>query len=189
MILGLQNGTVKLVDHDPAWETEAADVIKRLWAIFGAVAKDIQHIGSTAIRHIKAKPVVDLIVAVDNFEDALAITPELEASEFLFRGWEGKEEKNPRFQREVDDALTHFIHIIKTDSQNWHNYINFRDYMNAHPVVAREYEALKLRLEEEVKISGDYLIYHPGKQQLMAEMIHAANQWDVQGRINSYVRL
>ena len=120
---------------------------------------------------------IDLIVAVDDFEDALAITSELEANEFLFRGWEGQEEKNPRFQREVDGALTHYIHVIKTGSQNWYNYVNLRDYMNAHPVVAWGYEALKLRLEEEVKIGGDYLIYHPGKQQFMADTIQSANQW------------
>ena len=76
--------------------------------------------------------------------------------------------------------LTHYIHIVMADNQQWYNYINFRDYMNAFPAVAFEYEALKLRLAEENK--NDYSNYHHGKQHYIAEMIKIANHWDDLGR-------
>ena len=98
MILGLKSGDVELVDHDPEWEVNAADTIKQLWDIFGLMAKDIQHVGSTAILHIKAKPVIDIAVAVWSFEEALALSPILEEKGFIFRGWEGKDERQPVFQ-------------------------------------------------------------------------------------------
>jgi GrpB-like predicted nucleotidyltransferase (UPF0157 family) len=59
-------------------------------------------------------------------------------------------------------------------------YINFRDYMNAFPAVALEYEALKLRLAAENK--NNYPNYHHGKQKYIADMIKTANYWDVTGR-------
>lgn len=78
MILGLKCGVAELADHDPEWEINAADTIKRLWDILGSAAKDIQHVGSSAIRHIKAKPVIDIAVSVWSFEEVLTLSPALE---------------------------------------------------------------------------------------------------------------
>ena len=58
MRLGLRSGTVELVDHDLRWEMIAAQTIEQLWSVFNSTAKDIQHIGSTAIKGIKAKPMI-----------------------------------------------------------------------------------------------------------------------------------
>ena len=187
MILGLENGVVKLYDHDPEWKVNADITIKRLWAILGSTAKDIQHIGSSAIRHIKAKPVIDIAVAVSNFEEVLLLTPDLEKEGFIFRGWEGKEERQPVFQcgeylpkEKVMLILTHYIHIVMADNQQWLNYINLRDYMNAFPIVALEYEALKLQLSE--KNRNDYDSYHKGKQNYIVEMSKNASIWHISGR-------
>ena len=98
MVLGLKCGVAELADHDPEWEVNAADTIKRLWNILGSVAKDIQHVGSSAIRRIKAKPVIDIAVSVWSFEEVLKLSPALEKEGFIFRGWEGKEERQPVFQ-------------------------------------------------------------------------------------------
>ncbi len=187
MLLGLKRGLLELTDHDPDWETNAADTIKRLWGILGPAAIDIQHVGSSAIRHIKAKPVIDIAVSVLNFEDVLMLSPDLEKEGFVFRGWEGNEERQPVFQcgeyipeENAMGILTHYIHIVLSDNQQWHNYINFRDYMNAFPTVALEYEALKVRLAEDFRT--DYSSYHHGKQNYISEMIKKANNWDITGR-------
>ena len=68
MTIGLKHGTVELAPHDPDGERLAAETIEKLWSIFGSVATDIQHVGSTAVRGIKAKPIIDIAVAVDNFQ-------------------------------------------------------------------------------------------------------------------------
>ena len=64
MNLGLKRGTAELAEHDPEWEILAAKTINRLWYIFGSIAMDIQHFGSTAIKNIKAKPIIDIAVAL-----------------------------------------------------------------------------------------------------------------------------
>ena len=84
-------------DHDPKWEENAVNTIKRLRSILGSAAIDIQHIGSTAIRHIKAKPVIDIAVLVRNLSEVLALTPALEKGGFIFRGWEERRTGNPSF--------------------------------------------------------------------------------------------
>lgn len=73
MMIGLKRGTVALFDHEKEWEIEAQNTISRLKNILGDVAKDIQHIGSTSILSIKAKPIIDIVVAVDDFNEFLAL--------------------------------------------------------------------------------------------------------------------
>ena len=93
MTLGLKRGTVALVPHEAAWEAEAARTIAKLKGILGDVAVDIQHVGSTAIPAIHAKPIVDIAVAVRSFAEINAKQAELEARGFYRRSWndEGQE--------------------------------------------------------------------------------------------------
>ena len=75
-MIGLKRGIIKLCDHEKEWEKEAQDTIIQLKNVLGDVAKDIQHVGSTSIPMIKAKPIIDIAVAVDDFKDILALEQE-----------------------------------------------------------------------------------------------------------------
>lgn len=71
MPLGLKRGTVQLEPHDKQWDEIAIQTIKTLKSILGDDAIDIQHIGSTAIPAIKAKPIIDIAVGVTDFENMI----------------------------------------------------------------------------------------------------------------------
>lgn len=182
MVLGVKHNEVKLVNHNPEWEINASDIIKQLYDILGTAAKDIQHIGSTAIRHIKAKPVIDIAVLVQNFDEVLRLSPALKEKGFFFMGWEGKENRQPVFQcgeyvqgEKNMRILTHYIHIVMQGNQQWNNYLNFRDYMNAFPAFAVEYETLKLKLEKENRNGGNLHTYHNGKRNYVEKLIETVN--------------
>ena len=68
-MIGLKRGTVELLPHQMIWETKAAGTIHLLKEILNDVAIDIQHVGSTAIQNIHAKPIIDIAVAVDNLNN------------------------------------------------------------------------------------------------------------------------
>ena len=149
-MLGLKRGTVQLCEHEQAWEIEAQNTILRLKEILGAVIKDIQHVGSTSIPSIKAKPIIDIAIAVDDFEDVLLLEEELKKQGFYYRPKVDLGEQllfaSGSYYDSTGDLQTHFIHIVKTGSMDWRNYINFRDYLNSRPVVAKAYEDLKVLL-------------------------------------------
>ena len=84
-MIGLKRGTVRLYDHEKEWEIEAQNTISRLREILGDVIKDIQHVGSTSILSIKAKPIIDIALAVDDFHDILAFEKELRDNGFYYR--------------------------------------------------------------------------------------------------------
>ena len=158
-MLGLKRGTVKLCEHEKEWELEAQNTIARLKQILGNVIKDIQHVGSTSVISIKAKPIIDIAVAVDDFDDILRFENELKDNGFYYRPNAQPSLKNQllfacgSFYEGTGDLQTHFIHVVRKNSMDWVNYINFRDYLNNTPSVAKEYEDLKVALSLQVLFS------------------------------------
>lgn len=84
-MIGLKKGTVELCSHEKEWELEAEKTIALLKSILGDVIRDIQHIGSTSIPSIKAKPIIDIAVAVDDFHSVLVFEQELKKNGFYYR--------------------------------------------------------------------------------------------------------
>ncbi len=174
MSIGLKRGTVRLEPHDPAWDQSAREVMAALREILGSDARDIQHIGSTAIQGILAKPIVDIAVGVEDLEDMRGHDPELAARGFLFRG-----EDVPGQLLYVlagpEDIRTHHIHTVIWGQKDWNNYINFRDYLNCHPDMAQRYSQLKEKLWGQY--GEDRRAYTQSKQALIDEILALAGKW------------
>lgn len=185
-MLGLKRGTVQLCEHEKEWEIEAQNTIVLLKEILGDVIKDIQHVGSTSILTIKAKPIIDIALAVDNFDDILAYEKELKDVGFYYR---------PNVQESLRDQLlfacgnfydgtgelqTHFIHVVKTNSMDWVNYINFRDYLNSTPLAAKAYEDLKVSLAQQAPADSGREKYLKGKHDFIIYTLRKA-------LVNSYL--
>lgn len=150
-MIGLEKGTVRLEKHDPEWEAEARRTIDKLKEILGGGARDIQHVGSTAVRSIMAKPIIDIAVAANSYGCVLRHAKELERAGFYYLPEDSKDMDQLFFAAGsyyagTGDLQTHFVHVVPHGSMQWINYINFRDYLNATPEAAKEYEALKLSL-------------------------------------------
>lgn len=180
MPLGLKRNIVQLVDYDLEWKKLAAQTICQLWRILGSAAKDIQHIGSTAIRHIKAKPMIDIAVAIADFKEVEKLFSELESNGFSNRGWFLEEHMIFTVGEDIgpdDRVTTHNIHIVKAGSSDWHDPINFRDYLNAHPSAAKAYEALKIKLAREYPYDQGRKRYADGKSAFVQQTLQAAAEW------------
>ena len=181
IVLGLKRGVVELVEHDSEWKNAAAETIELLWQIFGSIAKDIQHIGSTAIENIKAKPIIDIGVLIDDFSEAEALYSELEKNGFSNRGGLLDRQSMVFSMGEdipPDDRITtHYLHIVKSDDKDWHDYITFRDYLNAHASIAKAYEALKIKLATEYPYDKGRLKYVDGKNAFITQTLHDALIW------------
>ena len=177
-MVGLKRGTVQLCEHEKEWETEAQNTIARLKEILGDVIKDIQHVGSTSILTIKAKPIIDIAVAVDKFDDILAYEKELKDAGFYYRPKSDLGAQllfaSGSLYEGAGDLQTHFIHVVLTDSMDWINYINFRDYLNRTPSVAKEYEDLKVSLVLQAPIDSGREKYLKGKHDFIVNTLRKA---------------
>lgn len=170
--MGLKHGSVALCDRQVAWENNAASAIQDLKALFGELALDIQHVGSTAIRHIKAKPIIDIAVGVSSVDALTEVLPRLDAG--IYRRSHNRHSNDLLYVIDdpTNDTRTHQIHILPVNSVQWHNFVDFRDYMNAFPGKAKAYEQLKLELAR--KHPDDTMAYTDGKQPFMNQHLFEA---------------
>ena len=176
-MLGLKRGTVELLPHEKEWETQAKQVIDLLWEVLGDVARDIQHVGSTSITRICAKPILDIAVGMSEPEQMLEFCSALEARGVIFRAHGGDDEGGLLFVMgdfEADTRSCH-IHVVVWQGKAWYNYINFRDYLNAVRSQALRYEACKRELA--VRFAQDRVHYTEGKGPLIARLLEQADQW------------
>ena len=149
-----------IADADPAWpglfEAEAA----RIRDALGARAARIDHIGSTSIPGLAAKPIVDIQVSVDSLEPRADYVPALIGLGYRHAG----DPFNPDheyFSRDLDTGSGFHIHVCRTGS-NWERrHLAFRDHLREHPDEAAAYERLKRRLAREHP--RDIMSYVDGK--------------------------
>ena len=177
-MLGLQRGTVRLYPHEKAWEAEAEQTIIMLRKLLGDDAKEIQHVGSTAVPTICAKPIIDIALAVNSFDDVMKHLPTLQAAGFYYRAQNNISGQKlfacGSFYDGTGDLQTHFIHVVLTDSEQWRDYILFRDYLNRHSDTAKAYENLKLSLAEAAPADAGRERYLQGKRDFIAAVLRKA---------------
>jgi GrpB-like predicted nucleotidyltransferase (UPF0157 family)/predicted acetyltransferase len=148
-----KNDSIELVAYDNQWPGMAELEIKSLRNVLPKNhIIDIQHVGSTAIPGISAKPIIDIQIAVDS----LTTIKQTAINQLKMLGYEYWNE-NPDPERmffvkgmpPFGEKRTHHVHIVELDSKHWQGKILFRDCLISHPEIAREYEELKRKLATE----------------------------------------
>lgn len=175
--LGLEPGRVLLRPHDPAWrdlfEQERRELLRRI----GPDVLDIQHVGSTAIPGIMAKPIIDIAVAVESFEEAVVCIAPLEELGYEYKGELGIPRRH-YFAR--GHARTHHLHMVEIASEQWRVMTLFRDYLRAHPAEAAAYQALKLDLA--TRFPDDREGYTAAKAPFIEGLLRRARLWPADAR-------
>lgn len=174
-MIGLKRNTVRLMPHQEEWEKNAKEIIQKLNQLLGNTAVDIQHIGSTAIRSIRAKPIIDIVVGVKELNDVLPYIELLKRHNFIYRGEVAAGQILFVAGDFENDTRTHHIHLVKWAGTEWNNYINFRDYLNTYPEKAATYEERKQKLA--TQFSRDRKSYTAGKEELINRLLKEASEW------------
>jgi GrpB-like predicted nucleotidyltransferase (UPF0157 family) len=144
--IGLPKGMVALFSYNIAWKRLFEEERAILQASLGDHILDIQHVGSTSIPGMVAKPILDIAIAVTDFEDAKVCIDPIEGLGYQYKGEFGI----PRRHYFVKgDPRTHHIHMVEITSQGWENQLLFRDYLTGHPQSAQEYANLKIEMAQQ----------------------------------------
>ena len=133
---------VELVPHDPAWAAQAAAESARLAEAIGKTLIRIEHVGSTSIPGILAKPTIDLMPIVKSLSELDARQAPVEALGYVWRGEFGIPGRRYCIREEQGRRLFH-VHCHQTGHAEIARTLDFRDFLRAHPEEARAYEALK----------------------------------------------
>lgn len=153
------------------WALSFNEEKKLLKDIISDIAISIEHIGSTSVKGLGAKPIVDIMIGVCDLEEIGDFIEPLSniGYEHVFH----KEFPNRRFFRKgLWRAGTHHLHIYRYESEEWNSNILFRNYLRKHPDVRNQYNQLKIELAQ--KYSCDRVKYTEAKGPFITDVIQKA---------------
>ncbi len=149
---------VLLSDYNNQWpalfETERGLLIKTI----SNKNVQIEHIGSTSIKGLIAKPVIDIMIGLKNPEDMNDITKKIISIDYSYIKEYEIFMSDRRFFRKIKNKITtHNIHMVEHNNEFWQRHLAFRNYLKVNPEIAEEYGKFKLKLSErEWKDTNEY---------------------------------
>jgi GrpB-like predicted nucleotidyltransferase (UPF0157 family) len=159
---------VQLVAHDPAWRI-AAQEMARLSLALEAAADAIQHIGSTAVAGLIAKPIIDVMIGVAAYPPPAMLTERLQGLDYKCLGEAGVSERL-YFRRRAVDSFN--VHVVLLVGRQWLANLSLRDLLRSEPAARQRYEAAKL---DAIRAGNNMLLaYSKAKSTVTMELLRGA---------------
>ena len=164
---------IEVVEYDASWPRLFRERAERLRQHLRDVGLRIDHIGSTSIPDLAAKPIIDIQISVASLEPTAPFREPLEALGYVFRS--DNAERTKRYFREAPGTRREHVHVRKAGSWSEQFALLFRDYMRMHPDEAQAYALLKHELAERYR--DDRHSYTDAKQPFMWSVMQRATDW------------
>jgi GrpB-like predicted nucleotidyltransferase (UPF0157 family) len=158
--LGLERGRVRVIAYDARWPDVFQQTAAEIRALVGDAVLAIEHVGSTAVPGLSAKPILDVLVGVADFEAALDLVPRLATLGFEFRPDEDIPDRH-YFRKLAGSRRTHHLSLAEPGSRHYRRTVVFRDALREDPECRTAYDRLKLELA--VQFPEDRERYLDGK--------------------------
>lgn len=160
--------------YDETWPALFEEEAKKIKEILGSHCKAIHHIGSTAVKGLKAKPIIDILPIVDNIFEVDVYNSDFEALGYECMGEFGIPGR--RYFRKGGDNRTHQVHMFEEgNKKDIQRHLALRDYLRSHPEDALAYGALKEKLAS--RFPDDIEAYCDGKDEFVKELERKAMIW------------
>ena len=168
-MIGLPRGTVTLVPHSEEWHQLFKEEASRIVDATGDPSLRVEHIGSTPICGISAKPVLDIMIGMPEFETELPFVASLEAIGYEYKGENGVPERH--FFGKGTPRTVH-LNVVRFGGSFWLSHLAFRDFLLNNQDAALEYERLKIHLA--TQFPNDREAYTNGKETFIKKIVARA---------------
>ncbi len=167
---GVERYKVRLQPHNLLWDIEFKTVKKELEEILKDDIIDIQHVGSTAIPLICAKPILDIAIKLKSIK--LLNIENLKLAGYNYCGMQHGNESYHLFVLRGENQLSlRHIHCYEKNEKEFDLLVGFRNYLNSHDDMAMAYEKIKMELAE--KYPEDRISYTNGKEAFIQSIYKA----------------
>jgi GrpB-like predicted nucleotidyltransferase (UPF0157 family) len=149
---------IYLAPYSIDWPKKFEREKKLLLKAIGEWVEDIQHVGSTAVPGLSAKPIIDIMIGIESLTDAdeHCIVPLEQLGYEYVQQFESETPERRYFRKSSQGVRTYQIHLVEIDSDWWQRHLLFRDYLRSHPQAANEYETLKQALAKVHSDTNEY---------------------------------
>jgi GrpB-like predicted nucleotidyltransferase (UPF0157 family) len=161
---------VTVVDYDPAWPTQFEELRSRILRAVGSVAMSVEHVGSTSVPGLAAKPIIDIDVVVASAIDVTLAIGRLATLGYAHLGNLGIEGREAFAS--PSGLPTHHLYVCVRGSTALENHLAIREHLRRHPAAAATYGMLKKRLAEHFPTNEDK--YTEGKTDFLLRVLREA---------------
>jgi GrpB-like predicted nucleotidyltransferase (UPF0157 family) len=165
---------IRIVDPDRAWPALAERELRRIAEAVGDAAVRVEHVGSTAVPGLAAKPIIDLQLSVDALEPRERYVVPLDGLGYLFAPAPESPDHH-FFAKPPERPRTHHLHVCEAGSEHELRHVAVRDFLRGHPGEAARYAALKRAVA--ARHPQDRLAYIEGKDEYVAALERRALSW------------
>lgn len=166
---------ITIEKYNPNWKNQFEILKLMIKSYIGDYILDIQHVGSTSIEGLSAKPIIDLDVIIENIEILPKIIQKLEKEDYFYQGDLGIKDRYA-FQRTYDEEIKYHLYVCPKDGIGYKEHIFFRDYLRNNNEAKINYMKLKIALAK--KFRKDSESYCNGKTKFIKKILKMQGELD-----------
>jgi GrpB-like predicted nucleotidyltransferase (UPF0157 family) len=167
---GITKKPVIVVDYDPAWPVQFRSLRGRIASVLRLMASAIEHVGSTSVAGLAAKPIIDIDVLLSSSSYLSAAIDRLATLGYVHQGDLGIKEREAFFS--PLGAIPHHLYVCPPHCGEFRRHMAFRNYLRTHPTDAAEYGELKKSLA--LRLRDDREAYLAGKIEFVTTLTSRA---------------
>jgi GrpB-like predicted nucleotidyltransferase (UPF0157 family) len=161
--------------YDPSWPVQFQEYSKNLREVFGSEIILLEHVGSTSVPGMWAKPQIDIVITVNHFEKIPEYYPDIQARGYKARGdYTSEGEEYFTLDNEEGTRLAS-VHVLPAGHRWATDLLDVRDYLRAHPKEVEYYSNVKR--ETNATYPADYTNYYKGKLEAIHTLRERAAKW------------
>lgn len=139
----MRTKTVTVLPYDPAWKTAFETIKGEVEAALGDLILGIEHVGSTSVEGLSAKPCIDLDVVIRDYSVFDAVVRSLEAVGYIYEGDLGIRDREAFRYTDKPHLMKHHLYVCPRYSEELRRHITFRDFLRNNPEAAQKYGRVK----------------------------------------------
>ena len=136
---------VIVLPYDSAWKDAFEEIKGEMEAALGDLILGIEHIGSTSVEGLSAKPCIDVDVIIEDYSAFADVVRKLEAIGYVHEGDLGIRDREAFRYSDKPHLLAHHLYVCPKYSRELHRHLTFRDFLRSHPEAAKQYGQVKER--------------------------------------------
>lgn len=136
---------VIVLPYDPAWKDAFEEIKGEIEAALGDLILGVEHVGSTSVEGLSAKPCIDVDVVIADYSVFAEVVRRLETIGYSHEGDLGIRDREAFRYSDKPHLLKHHLYVCPRDSRELHRHLTFRDYLRSHPEAAKQYSQVKER--------------------------------------------
>lgn len=141
----MKTAKVTVLPYDEAWASAFKAIQQEIEAALGPLILGVEHVGSTAVKGLCAKPCIDIDVVMEDYSQFDAIVQKLEANGYIHEGDLGIRGREAFRYSCKPHLMKHHLYVCPRSSRELHRHLTFRDFLRTHPEAAKKYGAAKER--------------------------------------------